>query len=180
MWTSPLIRDYVLGQLSCWPLCICLFRTWIYIFIFVSYGGIWNINPFLTLQSNTNIKEYGYKLEKCTLNCALTFVAYGGFYTYWLLHKICNFNAKSILCLVFILQTAVRLRNNNHQRNYVYVYHLLLTRGWLQHVSVYIGHLQVYYRNTKCLLKLQRYSWYSCNIPEDGQCRPKHVVTSHV
>jgi hypothetical protein len=38
----------------------------------------------------------------------------------------------------------------------VYVYHLLLTRGWLQHVSAYIGHLQVYYRNTKCLLKLQR------------------------
>jgi hypothetical protein len=32
----------------------------------------------------------------------------------------------------------------------------LLTRGWLQHVSAYIGHLQVYYRDTKCLLKLQR------------------------
>jgi hypothetical protein len=86
MWTFPLIRDYVLGQLACWPLCIRLFQTWIYIFIFVSYGGIWNINPFLTLQSNTNIKEYGCKL----------------------LYKICNFNAKSILCLVFILQTAIR------------------------------------------------------------------------
>jgi hypothetical protein len=34
----------------------------------------------------------------------------------------------------------------------VYVYHLLLTRGWLQHVSAYISHLQVYYRNTRCLL----------------------------